>query len=222
MQQKQQNELELDDEWQRGVFDRLLAPILIQHSHRGQVVFLDIKSSVASLLQLRAHVDIVAQLPHGGTMSIEVKIVRWPGAKLGRPGFAHWRDLFLETWSSSVGERRKGWMHTSQADVLLWCQCALHEDWLDCYPFPFSRLRGWFIKNVDVLPERRVQNIINGRALWTIGRLAPISRVCRELKTEGFRVNAEGLVTDLWGEPLLGFLKQSVGSDRHETRRPNN
>lgn len=208
-QQKPPNELQRDDEWQRGVFDKLLAPVLLKHSYRNQVVFLDIHSAVASLLQLRAHVDIVAQLPHGNTMSIEVKIVRWPGAKEGRPGYTHWRDLFLETWSSSVGDhRQKGWMHTSQADILLWCQCSLHENWLDCFPFPFSRLRTWFMRHIDTLPERRVENKIDGRALWTIGRLAPISNLCRELKTEGFRVNDAGLFTDLWGEPLLRFLQE--------------
>lgn len=205
--QQRLNELESDDAWQRGVFDRLLAPVLLKHSYRNQVVFLDIRSAVASLLQLRAHVDIVAQLPHGNTMSIEVKIVRWPGAKEGRPGYTHWRNLFLETWSNSV-DRQKGWMHTSQADILLWCQCSLDEDSLDCFPFPFSPLRTWFMRHVDELPERRVENKINGRALWTIGRLAPINKLCRELKTEGFRVNAAGLFTDLWGEPLLRFLQE--------------
>ena len=72
--QKPRNELEIDDAWQRDVFDRLLAPILQKHAYRNQVVFLDIASSIASLLKLRAHVDIVAQLPQGGTMSIEVKV----------------------------------------------------------------------------------------------------------------------------------------------------
>jgi hypothetical protein len=202
------NELEIDDLWQRAVFDRLLAPVLQQHSYRNQIVFLDIHSSVASLLQKRAHVDIVAQLPHGGTMSIEVKIVRWPGAKERRPAFAHWRDLFLETWSSSVGAQKKGWMYTSQADILLWCQCALHEDRLDCFPYPFQPLRRWVAHHADELPERKVPNIIDGRPLWSIGRLARISTVCRELKTEGFRVNDEGLISDLYGAPLLRFLRE--------------
>ena len=208
--QKPRNELEIDDAWQRDVFDRLLAPILQKHAYRNQVVFLDIASSIASLLQLRAHVDIVAQLPQGGTMSIEVKIVRWPGARNGKPGWCHWKDFFLETWSSSVGEQKKGWMYTSQADILLFCQCALHEDRLDCYPMPFRRLRVWFARHADELPERKVENVIDGRPLWTIGRLAPISSVCRELKVEGFRVNDEGLISDLWGEPLLHFMKERV------------
>jgi len=210
MQQQQRlNELEFDDLWQRSVFDRLLAPILHKYSYRNQIIFLDIATDVASLLQRRAHVDILAQLPHGKTMSIELKIVRWPGARQGRPGYTHWKDFFFETMSCSIpGREGKGWMHTSQADILLWCQCSLQEDALDCWPLPFSRLNTWFMRNILQLPERRVENIINGQPLWTIGRLAPILRVCRDLKIEGFRVNAGGLVTDLWGEPLLRFLQE--------------
>lgn len=206
-QQQRPNELELDDLWQRGVFDRLLAPILREHSYRQQVIFLDCKSSVASMLQRRAHVDVIAQLPHGGTMSVEVKIVRWPGAKQGRPGYTHWPNLFLETWSSSV-HRSKGWMNTSQADILLWCQCALLEDALDCFPFSFSRLRTWFIRNVNQLREVEVPNVIDGQALRTRGRLASITKVCRETRTEGFRVNESGLVSDLWGCPILDFMQK--------------
>ena len=59
----------------------------------------------------------------------------------GRPSYTHWKDLFLETWSCSVrGYEQKGWMHSSEAEILLWCQCSLNEDWLDCFPYPFSRL----------------------------------------------------------------------------------
>jgi hypothetical protein len=77
------NELQIDDAWQREVFDRLLAPVLREATYQGQIIFLDIATSVASLLQRRAHVDAVAQLPKGGTMSLEFKIVRWPGARQG-------------------------------------------------------------------------------------------------------------------------------------------
>jgi hypothetical protein len=212
--QRRPNELELDDAWQRGVFERLIAPVLEAHSYRNQIVFIDIRSPVAKMLQLRAHVDAVAQLPHGKMLSIEIKIVRWPGVKEGRPSAYHWRDLFLETWSCSVGpNRQKGWMHTSAADVLLWCQCGVKEERLDCFPFPFSRLRAWFIRNVDRLPERRVANVIDGRALWSIGRLAPISTVCRDLRVEGFRVTDRGLISDLYGAPILRFLRQTYNAE---------
>jgi hypothetical protein len=207
MQQRRPNELELDDAWQRGVFDRLLAPILEKHSYKHKIVFIDINGPVAKMLQLRAHVDALAQLPHGKMLTLEFKIVRWPRDKDGRPSYTHWKDLFLETWSSRV-HGTQGWMHTCEADILLWCQCGLREDWLDCYPFPMSRLRTWFFRHIDGLPEREVENVIDGHALWSVGRLAPISSVCRELKVAGFRVKDQGLVTDLYGEPILQFLKE--------------
>jgi hypothetical protein len=208
MQQRRLNELESDDLWQRGVFDRLLAPVLREHSYRNQIVFIPFESPVAKMLQLRAGIDAVVQTPHGNMLSLEVKIVRWPGVREGQPSRTHWRDFFLETDSCTIpGREAKGWFLTSQAEILLWCQCSQREDVLRCWPLPFSPLRTWYMRNVLSLPERRVENRIDGRALWTIGRLASIDRVCRDLKIEGFRVTAEGLVTDLFGKPILGFLE---------------
>jgi hypothetical protein len=206
------NELELDDAWQRGVFDRLLAHVLMQSSFRNQIIFLDISSSIASLLQRQAHVDIVFQTPGAGTMSIEVKIVRWPGVRQGRPGPTHYRDMFLETWSCTVPPNdQRGWMTTSQADFLLWCQCSLNERSIDCWPFPFQQLRTWYRHNYQQLPQRRVENIINGRALWTQGRLAPIVKVCNDIHVEGFSVNENGLISDLFGTPILHFMRPHKG-----------
>jgi hypothetical protein len=205
---KPPNELEQDDAWQRSVFDPLLRPVLKEHAHDGQIVFLDlITNQFAALVQKRAHLDIVAQLPNNATMSIEVKIVRWPGAKEGRPGYTHWKDFFLEMWSSKIqGHEQAGWMTTSQADILLFCQCAQFEDFLDCFPLPFKRLRAWVNEHLPTLEVRHVPNPISGRLLWTEGVLAPITKICRDLKVDGFRVNKQGLITDLFGKPVLGFL----------------
>jgi hypothetical protein len=152
----------------------------------------------------------VAQLPDDATMSIEVKIVRWPGAKQGRPSHMHWADFFLETWSCTIpGHKSKGWMATSKADVLLFCQCSFQEDLLDCFPLQFDKLRKWCRKNWDTLKRPPpVPNIIDGRELRTVGVLAPIRKVCRALKVEGFSVDEDGLVSDLLGEPLLRFLRE--------------
>jgi hypothetical protein len=201
------NELQIDDAWQREVFDRLLAPVLREASYQGQIVFLDIASSVASLLQRRAHVDAVTQLPKGGTMSLEFKIVRWPGAREGRPSRLHWRDFFLETWSCSVpGCEQRGWLVTSSADILLYCQCAFDERSLDCFPLPLRRLRKWCGRHWAEMKKSAVENPIGGRLLWTRGKLAPISKVCRDLRVEGFRVDEGGLISDIWGKPLLPFM----------------
>jgi hypothetical protein len=49
------NELEIDDKWQREIFDRLLRPILKAKAYEGQIVFLDVKSEVAKFLQKWGH-----------------------------------------------------------------------------------------------------------------------------------------------------------------------
>ena len=202
------NELQIDDAWQREVFDRLLAPVLREATYQGQIIFLDIATSVASLLQRRAHVDAVAQLPKGGTMSLEFKIVRWPQARQGRPARLHWGDFFLETWSCSVpGHEARGWLVTSLADILLYCQCSFDERSLDCFPLPLQRLRKWCAQHWEEMKKSTVDNPIDGRPLFTKGKLAPISKVCRALRVDGFRVDEDGVICDLWGKPLLSFMR---------------
>jgi hypothetical protein len=201
------NELESDDAWQRQVADRLLKPILRAHAFEGQMYFFGCSSPVSKLLQQCAHVDAMT-LSNGGDLSLELKIVRWPGVKHGKPAWCGYSAFFLETWSSSVpGYERQGWMTTCIADWLLYCFCSAREDRLDCYPFPMGKLRAWFFKHEKTLKESKVPNPINGRLLWTIGRLAPKTIVCRELRIEGFRVAQQGLVCDLFGKPHLDFMK---------------
>jgi hypothetical protein len=60
--------------------------------------------------------------------------------------------------------------------------------------------------------------VIDGHELWTKGRLAPIDRVCRDLRVEGFRVDDEGLISDLWGKPLLRFMKGPVAQQQWTSR----
>jgi hypothetical protein len=206
MNQPRLNEFELDDAWQRGVFDRLLRPVLREHAYENGIVFVDIASPVASMLQRQAHIDVLVQLPEAKMMSLEIKLVRFPGARQGSPGRYHWRDLFLETYSCTVpGHEARGWMATSKADILLWGQVSLNEDSINCWPLPFAPLRKWMRAHFYELPERDVPNVINGCALRTRGRLAPIQKLCSDLKIEGFKVNDSGIIADLWGKPLLHF-----------------
>jgi hypothetical protein len=204
----QRNELELDDAWQRSVFDRLLEPVLRANSYKGKLVCFDMVNPVAQMLQRRSHIDAIAQTATG-TLTLEFKIVRWPGAKEGYPARHHWNDFFLETWSCSVpGHKSKGWMATCEADVLLWSQCSLDEQMLDCFPLPFRRLQQWAREHYDELDDAKpVENIINGRAHWTLGKKAPICQVCRDLRVERFTVDKCGTVAELWGTPILTFLE---------------
>lgn len=203
------NELAHDDAWQRSVIERLLTPVLRAQAFQGQVYFFGCNSQVTRLLQMRAHVDAIVPLSNGGDISLEVKLRRWPGVKSGPPRRYGWSDVFLETFSCSIpGSEAQGWLFTCQAEFLLYCFCSAREDKIDCYPFFLPRLRRWFFHHKDQLREQRVPNPINGRNLWSVGKLAPISKICRELKVEGFRIDAGGLICDLYGEPILGFLKE--------------
>jgi hypothetical protein len=200
-------EFDRDETWSRARFDQLLAPVLRAKAHKGQVVFLDIASPIAEMLQLRAHVDAIVQTPDGGTLSLEYKIVRWPQTD-GLFNKTHYRDASLETqWCGNPGHEQPGWMHTSIADVLLWCQCSQNEDELKCFPFHFPRLQKWFFPQEADFPLRVVPNPLGGIRQNGTVRLTPLWRMCRELNSEPFLVREGGLVVDLFGEPLLDFLR---------------
>lgn len=202
---KPPNEFEVDFNWQQDIAERLVLPILRAEAYRGQIVQIDFRGAVAQLLQKRAGVDYIAQTPHGGMLSIELKLVRWPGAKQGRPSQSHWPYIFLETKSSSTYDR-DGWFHVSAADVLLWGQVSLQENFVDCWPISFPALRRWFVKHVDKLDERIVPNVISGVRHNTIGKLARISDLKSDLHLQQFSISGDGLICDLFGKPLLHFL----------------
>jgi hypothetical protein len=207
---KRLNELERDDVWQRGIAERLLKPVLRKHAFEGQMYFFGCSSPISKLLQKCAHVDAMIPLSSGGDLSLELKIVRWPGVKRGRPHATGYSHFFLETWSSSLpGKEAQGWMYTCIADWLLYCFCSAHENAVDCFPFPMQALRLWFFPREKEFRESRVQNPINGQCLWSIGRLVPRIKTCRELKVDGFQVTDQGLVCDLFGKPHLSFMKQA-------------
>jgi hypothetical protein len=56
-----------------------------------------------------------------------------------------------------------------------------------------------------MLRSVNIENVIDGRPLWTRCLKTPIGKVCRDLKVEGFRVDLGGLISDLDGKPELRF-----------------
>jgi hypothetical protein len=202
------NEFEEDDAWSRKITERLLKPVLRAHAFEGQLHFVGAKSDWALMLQKRAHIDAIGPLAGGADLSLEFKLRRWPGAKHGNPFYRHWLDAFLETWSCSVPPyEQRGWMYTCQADFLIYGLVSLQEDLVDCYPFYMKHLREWFVRNEMGLEEQRVQNRINGRDLWSIGKLAALNRLCNELRVDRFTIREGRLVTDFWGTPILQFMR---------------
>src|SRR5882672_358665 len=66
-----------DDDWQREVRNRLLAPFYGRYSREGRYVFID-KGKLATILQRRYATDTILQARSGGAICLEEKIVRWP------------------------------------------------------------------------------------------------------------------------------------------------
>jgi len=201
----QVNEFERDNAWQQRLFDRVLRTPLQQAAYNGGLVVIDYGSPFARLVQRQAHVDLIAQTRTGGTCAIDVKLVRHP------PSLNHWHDFFLETWSCTVpGRRAPGWLTTSAADFILWGQVSKDETAIDCFPLPLAALRDWTEAHRQDLRVRLVRNPIDGFDHWTEGLLAPIRQVCRDLQVTGFRVDSTGLVSDLFGKPMVRFLSDGA------------
>jgi len=157
-----------DDDWQRGVRDRILAPGFYAAS--GQYVFLD-KGRLAAILQKRFAVDTIVQGRDGRAICIEEKIVRWPGYR--------YTAFSLETRSCTVpGRESDGWMVYGEADYLHYC-FHQEDDSLDCYLIDFPRLKEWFWRLADSFPVFGPLETSNA----SMGRLVPIVAVVDAVPT---------------------------------------
>lgn len=159
------SDFDRDNEWQRGVRDRVLAPAFYgKFAQDGRYVMID-KGRLATVLQKRFAVDTIAQSRSGAAVCVEEKIVRWPGRAY---------DAFcLETHSCTVpGRESDGWMIYGMADYLLY---AFHQsdDSLICYFIDFPALQRWFWLSVGRWPQFGPLDTLNRSA----GRLVPIASV---------------------------------------------
>ena len=154
-----------DNEWQRSVRDRVLAPGFYgRHAFAGRYVFID-KGELALRLQREFAVDTIMQSRDGRAVCIEEKIVRWPG-------YAY-TAFTLETESCTVpGRESKGWMHYGQADFLLY---AMHrpDDSLLVHLVDFQKLKAWFWPRVETFSVFAMRDTLNKSA----GRKVPISDI---------------------------------------------
>jgi hypothetical protein len=159
-----------DNDWQRGMRDRVLAPSFYDgHALQGRYVFMD-KGRFATILQKRYAVDTILQSRDGSAVCIEEKIVRWKGR--------HYDSFFLETRSCTVpGHESTGWMTYAEADYLLYCFAQENDD-LDCYLIDFPELQAWFWKHDTEFPSSRMET--ENR---TEGRLVPIATVQANVRT---------------------------------------
>jgi hypothetical protein len=158
-------DFDLDNAWQRGVRDRILAPHFYrERATDGRYVFID-KGKLATVLQKRFAVDTILQGKDGEAICIEEKIVRWKGRA--------YDSFFLETKScTNPGRESDGWMVYGQADYLLYAfeQC---DKALLVYLVDFQKLREWFWP----AHERYRSYVMPDTSNHTEGRLVPIADV---------------------------------------------
>jgi hypothetical protein len=103
------NEFDRDNQWQTGLTEQFLARFYELHSPYRQVMEIAYDSRAARLMQRKASIDILVKGRDRKVITIEQKIVRWPGRLGGRPAFYGYRDFFPER-ESSIVRGRDGWM----------------------------------------------------------------------------------------------------------------
>lgn len=128
-----------ENRWQKSIRDKVLKPYYQKISHEGRFVFSD-KGKLSTILQREMAIDTIVQSKENSLLSIEEKIVRWPGYI--------YEAYVFETWScTNPGMERQGWMHYAECDCLLYCfiQADLRSLWI--HSIPFKKLQDWFFSN---------------------------------------------------------------------------
>ncbi len=133
------NKFERDDNWQRKIRDKILAPYYARVSYNGRYVLVD-KGNLAEKLQREMAIDTIIQLKNNGVLGIEEKIRRWPGYE--------YQDYALEVMSCTIpGREKKGWMYYATCDYLFYCFVQEDENSLILHSIPFNKLKAWFFDN---------------------------------------------------------------------------
>jgi hypothetical protein len=213
--------MKYDDAWSWEMYEKFLGNVLPQWTRQGRgLVAFRGNSAFVQYVQRQAHVDLAMELLNG-VLGIDWKCVRYPHFD-GAPGNRHWDDFLFEMMSSTIpGHEAQGWGINSTADMVLWAQASLREDSVTCWPLPLKRWRAWVARHHAELTEVKIENIIDGRPLWTVCLKTPITRVCRDLNVFNFRVDVDGLVVDgdLFGIRKFRFLPDGTVQQFYESRR---
>jgi hypothetical protein len=156
------NEFYSDDEFQRRKRDTVLVPEFYEAFFRGRYCFFD--DPQHRKYQDRG-MDTFIRGEDGAYATIEEKIVRYKGRD--------YTAVCLETESCTVsGFEKKGWMHYSEAKVLLYCM-ATEDDTLHPYAFDMQKLREWFW---DVGPQHWPLHVERSRNC-TASRIVPLEEI---------------------------------------------
>jgi hypothetical protein len=199
MGQSGMNEFEYQLQRSRAARDRLLEPFYRTHSRDGKVVFVDGNDPIAKIIQRNLHGDtLLNRRSTGDMLSIEEKI-----------RFRMYRDDFLIETNSCTVERYEslGWWYVTQALIVLYC--LIHDDGngLTCFPIPMPLARPWFERHKHEFREQKVENKINGAALWTRNVVVPRRRMMEALKFDGFLLRNGTVVQDFFGTPRMDWLE---------------
>jgi len=131
--------------------------------------FVPLERSPGSIwIQRNAHVDCILSSRRGGSVTIEEKIVRWPGYKYSAMTLETHSNL-ERTQEDDIGD---GWMKTSTADILL-CAFEGPEGGLTVWAFDLPMLREWFFANFENYPIADTSN----RYYTTRCRVVPMAHV---------------------------------------------
>jgi hypothetical protein len=141
-----------DNKFQLAKRESLLKPFYQKKAHEGRFVFAD-KGKLADILQKEMAVDTILQVQgkENKIVSIEEKIVRWPGYR--------YENYTLEIMSCTVqGREKQGWMHYAKCDVLLYCFVQADES-MEAHAIPFPKLQKWFFENIEKYKSTITQQI---------------------------------------------------------------
>jgi len=105
--------------------------------------FVPLERSEGSInVQRSMHVDCIVASPKGGSITVEEKIVRWPGYSYTSITIETHSNL-EKTGGSDIGD---GWIVTSSADYLLYA-FDQPDDRLLVWVFDLPLLREWFLES---------------------------------------------------------------------------
>lgn len=163
-----------DDKWQREQRDAILVPKFYDVRWPKKYRFTD-----GDVELQRQGVDTVVEDAHALELTIDEKIVHWPG-------YAY-KDFALETVSCSVpGRESVGWMTSGRSDYILYCMQQPRGD-LWCHLIEFRPLKKWFYANEDRFPPFGPLNTMNR----SMGKRVPIIAVRQNVPCEGFLLKVD-------------------------------
>lgn len=127
-----------DNNYSQNRRNEILKPFYKKYGFESRFVFMD-KGKLSSKFQKEA-VDTLLQKEQNDVITIEEKIVRWPGYE--------YKHFCLEIWScTNKGKESLGWMLYGKCDYLLYCFTQIDRVSAIGYLIPFAKLQEWFFKN---------------------------------------------------------------------------